>query len=126
MATLHPPLNGLSIGRHDLQARILGWHTVGSCRVSVNDPSHFSASGSYNALGRSGTFDLKLDLTDEDPTVPSGPCTVTNAGQTFSGTYTRNGTEISFASMDHGVTISPDGQNVILEAKGYPKVRILA
>ncbi|MGC2405476.1 MAG: hypothetical protein WA431_03620 [Candidatus Cybelea sp.] len=125
MATLHPPLNGLSVAKHDLQARVLGWHTVGSCNITVNDPYHFAASGRYNALGRSGTFDLKLDLTDEDPTVLSGPCTVTNAGQTFSGTYTRNGMEISFATSDHKVTISPDGQDVILEASGYPKVRIL-
>ncbi|MFY9632655.1 MAG: hypothetical protein WAJ94_13705 [Candidatus Cybelea sp.] len=126
MATLHPPLNGLSVDKHDLQARVLGWQTVGSCSVTVNDLYHFAASGSYRALGRSGTFDLKLDLTDEDPTVPSGPCTVTNGGQTFSGTYTRNGTQISFATVGYNVTISPEGQNVILEASGYPKVRILA
>src|SRR5271169_5271217 len=98
MATLYPPLDGLSAGKHDLQAHVLGW-----CSVTVNDPFHFAASGSYNALGRSGTFDLRLDLTDEDPAAPSGPCTVTNAGRTFNGTYTRNGSEISFASVDHSV-----------------------
>lgn len=126
MATLYPPLDGLSAGKHDLQAHILGWRTVGFCSVTVNDPFHFAASGSYSALGRSGAFDLRLDLTDEDPAGPSGPCTVTNAGRTFSGTYTRNGTEIAFASADHRVTISPDGQNVLLQVSGYPKVRILA
>lgn len=126
MATLHPPLDGLSAGKHDLQARVLGWHTMGSCSVTLNEPFHFAASGRYNALGRSGTFDLRLDLTDEDAVAPSGPCTVTNAGQTFNGTYTRNGAEISFASSDHSVTISPDGQNVILQVRGYPNVRILA
>ncbi len=126
MATLHPPLNGLSAGQHDLQAHVLGWRTVGSCSVTVNDPFHFAASGSYNVLGRSGTFDLRLDLTDENPAARSGPCTVTNVGQTFNGTYTRNDMEISFAAKDHNVTISPDGLNVILQVSGYPKVRILA
>jgi hypothetical protein len=126
MATLHPPLNGLSAGKHDLQARLLGWHTVGSCSVTVNDPFHFAASGNYNAMGRSGTFDLRLDLTDEDAAASSGPCTVTNAGQTLNGTYSRNGTEISFAAQGQSVTISPDGLNVILQASGLPKVRILA
>ncbi|MGA8575725.1 MAG: hypothetical protein WB609_08600 [Candidatus Cybelea sp.] len=126
MATLHPPLDGLSAGKHDVQAHVLGWRTVGSCSVTVNDPFQFAASGSYNVLGRSGTFDLRIDLTDKVAAATSGPCAVTNAGQTFYGTYTRKGTEISLASTDHSVTISPDGQNVILEVSGYPKVRILA
>jgi hypothetical protein len=126
MATLHPPLDGLSAGKHDLQAHVLGWHSVGSCSITMNDPFHFAASGSYDALGRSGTFDLRLDLTDEDAVAPSGPFTVANTGQTFNGTYTRNGTEISFAAKGYNVTISPDGRNVILQMSGYPKVRILA
>jgi len=126
MATLHPPFNGLSAGKHDLQASLLGWHSIGSCTVTVNDPFHFAASGSYNALGHKGTFDLRLNLTDEDPAALSGPCTITNAGQTFNGAYSRSGTEISFAAKDHSVTTSPDGQNVILHVSGYPKVRILA
>ncbi len=126
MATLHPPLNGLSAGKHDLQARVAGWHAVGSCNITINEPFHFAASGNYNVLGRKGTFDLRLDLTDENPAAPSGSCTVTNAGQSFNGTYTRSGAEISFTTGESSVTISPDGQNVILQVSGYPKVRILA
>lgn len=126
MATLHPPFDGLSIGKHDLQASLLGWHTVGWCMVSVNDDYHFSASGNYKALGHSGTFDLSLALTDENHTAPSGPCTLTNAGRTLSGTYNRNGSEISFVAKDHSVTASSDGQNVLLQVKGYPKFRVLA
>ena len=126
MATLHPPLNGLSIDNHDLQANVLGWRKVGSCSITVNDPYHFAASGSYNVLGRSGTFDLKLDLSDEDPTGSSGPCTLAYGGKTFSGTYTRNGTAMVFAAADYSLKMSPDGQNVVLEVSGYPKVRILA
>src|SRR5215475_2630145 len=126
MATLHPPFNELSLGQHDIQASLLGWHTVGSCTVTVNEPFHFAASGSYNALGHKGTFDMRLDITDEDAAATTGPCTITNAGQTLSGTYTRTGAQISFSARDHSLTASFDGQNVILQVSGYPKVRVLA
>jgi len=126
MATLHPPFNALSAGKHDIQASLLGWHTVGSCMVTVNEPFHFAASGDYNALGHKGAFNIRLDLTDEDPAAPSGPCTIANAGQIVNGTYTRSATQISFAAKDHSVTASLDGKNVILQVSGYPKVRILA
>lgn len=126
MATLYPPFDGLSTGKHDLQVSLLGWHTVGTCVVTVNEPFHFAASGNYDALGHKGTFDLRLDLTDEDPAAPSGPCTITNAGQALTGTYTRTGTQMSFAAKDHSVTASLDGKNVSLQVSGYPKARVLA
>ena len=125
MATLHPPLDGLSAGKHDLQVSLLGWHTVGSCTIAVNDPFHFDASGSYDAMGKKGTFDMKLALTDQDPAASSGPCKISNDGQTFDATYVRNGNEISFTARDHSITVSPDGNNVLMQVRGFPKFRIL-
>ena len=126
MTTLHPPFNELSAGKHDIQASLLGWRTVGSCMVTVNEPFHFAVLGKYDALGHKGAFDLRLDLPDEDPAAPNGPCTITNEGQILNGKYTRTGTQISFAAKNHSVSASPDGRNVILQVKGYPKIRILA
>lgn len=126
MATLDPPFDGLGPGNHTLQASLLGWHNVGSCVVSVSDKFNFAASGKFSAVGHSGTFDLRLALTDHDENAPSGPCTVTNAGATITGKYTRSGSQISFSDGQHQIVASPDGKNVILQIAGYPKVRILA
>ena len=73
MATLHPPFSGLTPGKHTLQVSLLGWHTVGSCSITANDDFHFAASGSYDALGHKGTFDIALTLTDKNPDATSGP-----------------------------------------------------
>lgn len=56
----------------------------------------------------------------------SGPCEVTNAGQTLTGTYSKLGSTITFSDKDHTIAASPDGANVILQVAGYPKGRILA
>lgn len=125
MATLDPPLKSLSLSQHDLQISLLGWHKVGSCTITTNDDFHFSASGSYNAMGHSGSFNIALELTDHNPAASTGPCKVTNAGQTVTGTYTRTGQSISFSDGHHSVTVSPDGKNVVLQVSGYPKARIL-
>ncbi len=125
MATLDPPFAGLGVGKHALQIALLGWHNVGSCTITRNDEYHFAANGKYNVLGKSGTFDFTMTLTDENPTASSGPCTITNAGQTLEGTYTRIGSAITFTDRRHSITASPDGQSVVLEVAGYPKARIL-
>lgn len=126
MATLDPPFDGLSIGKHKLQISLLGWHDVGECEVKVNDKFHFSATGNFNALGHKGTFDMQLALTDKNPTSPTGPCTVSNGGQAFNGTYIRSGSTITFSDGQHNISASPDGKNVLLVVSGYPKARILA
>jgi hypothetical protein len=89
VATLHPPFSGLEPGKHNLQLSLLGWHTVGSCSITANDDYHFAASGSYDALGHKGTFEIALTLTDKNPDAASGPCIVTNGGQTVTGTYSK-------------------------------------
>ncbi|MGA9943938.1 MAG: hypothetical protein WBE79_06595 [Candidatus Cybelea sp.] len=126
MATLHPPFSGLTPGKHNLQVSLLGWHTVGSCSITANDDHHFAASGSYDALGHKGTFEIALTLTDKNPDAASGPCIVTNRGQTVTGTYSKDGSTISFSDEDHTIRASADGQNVILQIGGYPKGRIVA
>ncbi len=126
MATLHPPFSGLKPGKHTLQVSLLGWHTVGSCSITANDEFHFAASGSYDALGHKGTFDIALTLTDKNPDATSGPCTVTYAGQTITGTYSKSGSTISFSDKDHTIRASADGENVIVQLGGYPKGRIVA
>ncbi|MBV9232560.1 MAG: hypothetical protein JO030_00845 [Candidatus Eremiobacteraeota bacterium] len=126
MATLDPPFGGLKTGTHALQIGMLGWHDVGSCNITRNDDYHFAAKGSYDVFGKSGTFDFTMTLTDQNPAATSGPCTVTNAGQTLQGTYTRVGSAITFTDGRHSITALPDAASVILEVAGYPKARIVA
>lgn len=126
MATLDSVFGGLKMGNHDLEVSFLGWHRVGSCTITVNSQYEFAATGSYSAMGRSGNFGIDLKLTDQNPTATSGPCTVTNAGQTLVGTYSKSGSTISFSDNDHTVTATLDSANVVLQVSGYPKGRILA
>jgi hypothetical protein len=126
MATLDSIFGGLKLGQHDLQVSLLGWHRVGSCTITVNGPFEFAASGSYNAMGHSGTFAIDLKLTDKNPSAVGGPCSVTNGGQTLTGTYTKNGSTITLSDSSHSVSASLDSGNVILQVTGYPKGRIVA
>jgi hypothetical protein len=124
MATLALTFNTLSTATHDLQASMLGWHKVGSCTITANSPYQFAANGNYSVLGQSGTFDLTLSLDDNNPTSTTGPCTIVNAGKTLTGTYTLNGTTLTFTDGTHTVAVSPDPGGVILAVSGYPKARI--
>lgn len=128
MATIDPPFGKLSLGNHALQASLplIGWKTLGQCTITKNDSYTFAASGSYNALGHSGTFDFTLVLPDKNPSATSGPCTITMSGHTIKGSYTRTGSSISFADNEHSISASPDsGKNVALQVSGYPKARIV-
>jgi hypothetical protein len=126
MATFHPPFGGVKAGGHRLRVSFLGWHDVGECNITVNDDFHFAATGRYDALGHKGTFDLRLTLTDQNATSSSGPCTVSSAGQTYNGTYSKSGSAITLSDGHHSLTASPDGTNVLLQVAGYPKARIVA
>ena len=127
MATLAPPFDRLSAGTtYQVQASMFGWRTVGSCTVSESAPFRFTANGSYDVMGRRGSFDLALVLTDEDRSAASGPCSVTALGQSEPGTYTRSGDAITFEGVGRRVTASPDADNgVLLKIGGFPDVRIV-
>jgi hypothetical protein len=125
MATLSSITGNLKAGQHDLQVSFfLGWHKVGTCSIQTNSQYEFSASGNYSVLGHNGNFNVDLKLTDKNPSATSGPCTVTNAGQTTVGTYQSTGTSIVFSGDGHTVTVSADASGVTLEVAGYPKGRI--
>lgn len=124
MATLVRTFGTLTTDTHDLQASLLGWKNVGSCRVTVNSPYAFAASGSYDVLGRRGTFDLELRLDDGDPTAVTGPCTIASGDRRSTGTYTSDGTSMTFSDGEHTVVASIEPGGVILAISGYPKVRI--
>ncbi len=126
MATLDSIFGGLKLGQHDLQVSLLGWHRVGSCTITINEQFEFAASGSYDVMGRSGSFSINLKLTDRNPAATSGPCSVTNGGRTLTGTYTKSESAISFSDGEHTVNASMDSGNVILQISGYPKGRIVA
>lgn len=126
MATLNSILGSLNLGQHDLQVNLLGWRSVGSCTITVNGEYEFAASGSYNVMGRSGSFNIGLKLTDEDAAATSGPCSLTNGGQTILGTYTTSGSTITLSNNNRTEKVSIDSGNVILEVSGYPKGRIVA
>ncbi|TMI99149.1 MAG: hypothetical protein E6G97_23620 [Alphaproteobacteria bacterium] len=62
---------------------------VGIFRVgqgSFEDFKQFQTSfdGSYNAFGQSGTFDIKLLLSDQNAGAAHGPCAITLNGKTDS------------------------------------------
>ena len=124
MATLTQIFGTLTSAAHDLQASILGWKNIGSCRVTANSQFEFAAQGSYEVLGRRGTFDLRLRLDDGDPSAITGPCTIANAGQTSTGTYNVSGTSLIFSDGEHTVVASIDPGGVVLAIGGYPKLRI--
>jgi hypothetical protein len=124
MASLAQTFNTLSIATHDLQASMLGWHKVGSCQITVNSPYAFSAKGDYNVLGHSGTFDFSMTLDDNDATSTTGSCTILNAGKSLKGTYTQNGSTLTFTDGTHTIAVSPDSGGVLLAVSGYPKARI--
>jgi hypothetical protein len=77
-------------------------------------------------MGRSGTFDINLKLTDQNPSATTGPCSITNGGQTLAGTYTKTGSALSFSAKEHSINAAADSANVILQLSGYPKARIMA
>jgi len=55
--------------------------------------------GSYSAFGQSGTFDIKLLLTDKDAGATKGPCTITLNGKTDSAaTYDADGTTLTITT----------------------------
>jgi hypothetical protein len=126
VATLTSILGVLALGQHVLQVNLLGWRNAGSCKITVNQDFEFAASGSYSVMGRSGTFDISLKLTDEDPSAVSGACSITNGGQTLAGKYTKTGSVLTFSAKQHSITASTDSGNVILQLSGYPKARIVA
>jgi len=126
VATLDSIFGALKLGQHDLQMSVLGWRNVGSCTITVNSDFEFAASGSYAMMGHNGTFDVNLKLTDEAPAATTGPCSVTNGGQTLAGTYTKTASALSFSAKDKSIEASTDSGNVILRLSGYPKARIVA
>jgi len=127
MATLDPPLGRLAVGTtYKLQANLFGWRTVGSCTVTESSPFRFAASGDYDVMGRRGDFDLALALSDENATATSGPCTVSALGRNESGTYRRDGDQITFQGAGQRITVSPgDEDAVLLGIGGFPEVRIV-
>ena len=124
MATLVQTFGTLTTGTRELQVSVLGWRNVGSCQVTVNSSYEFAARGSYDVLGRQGTFDLKLRLDDANPAATTGPCTIANDGRDASGTYVSSGTSMTFSDGEHTVIASVEPGGVILAIGGYPKVRI--
>jgi hypothetical protein len=126
VATIGSVFGGLKLGPHELQVSLLGWHKAGSCTITVNGDFEFAASGYYNVMGQSGKFDIGLKLTDETPEATTGPCSITNGGQTLAGTYTKTESALSFSASEQSVKASTDSGNVILQIKGYPKGRIIA
>jgi hypothetical protein len=119
VANLTQTLGTLANGSHALQISFFGWHNVGSCETAVAAYT-FSAKGTYNALGHSGSFDFSLELTDQSATSTSGPCRVINGGQTTPGTYTSDGTSITFSDAQHTITASAGSGGIQLSVQGFP------
>jgi hypothetical protein len=60
----------------------LGVFQVGSGSFPAFSDFQTQFAGSYSALGQSGTFNIAISLTDQNPASASGPCQVTLNDQT--------------------------------------------
>ena len=127
MATLTPPFERLVPGAtYTFQAKMFGWHTVGTCTVTESSPFRFAASGAYDVMGKRGDFDLALELGDRDAGAASGPCTIVGPGVRESGTYARSGDAITFEGAGRTVTVSPaENGGVAVRINGLPEGRIV-
>ncbi|HEX4410751.1 MAG TPA: hypothetical protein VH206_18425 [Xanthobacteraceae bacterium] len=74
----------------------LGFFQVGSGSFSFFSDYQSQFSGTYSALGNSGTFAITLNLTDQDAASTSGPCHIMlNAQTDNAATYAVDGDKLS-------------------------------
>lgn len=94
-------------GPHSGALRIfLGFFDIGSGMFGSFSDFAAKFAGSYDAMGQSGTFTINVALTDQNPTSPSGPCTITLNGKTDSAaTYQTNGAKLTVTSTLNGAPL---------------------
>jgi len=87
-------------GPHTGQLKIDLWSwQVGSGAFGAFGDFNCKFTGSYSALGQSGTLILGLALTDQNPASASGPCTVTLNDKTDSAArYQANGEKLTITT----------------------------
>jgi hypothetical protein len=60
----------------------VGFFNVGKGTFPAFGQFEATFDGSYSAFGQSGTFDIKLLLSDKNAGAPNGPCAITLNGKT--------------------------------------------
>ena len=98
-----------------LQAKIIGYTTIGSAEFENVDTNEFKVHGSYNVLGHQGSFDLSLVVTGDGAgsinlNGSSYPCTFTTSGSNLFVHFNEGTKAISveMACWDNGLWISGD------------------
>jgi hypothetical protein len=88
------------IGPHAGTLKIyFGIFQIGSGKFSAFSDFQTDFAGSYNALGKSGTFTIAINLTDQDPASTSGPCKVTLNGKSDNAaTYQVSGQKLALTT----------------------------
>ncbi|HVZ53780.1 MAG TPA: hypothetical protein VG986_17565 [Pseudolabrys sp.] len=82
------------VGTHSGDLKIwVALFDIGSGQFKNFGDYQMEFQGSYDFAGQSGSFDIAVSLTDQQPNSPSGPCTVTLNGNTDTGAHyqTQNG-----------------------------------
>jgi hypothetical protein len=91
---------GPHFGTHADPLKIcVGFFQVGSGTFTVFNDREVDFAGSYQAFGQTGTFTIRIRLTDSNPAAVSGPCEVTLNGSTdVSAKYEVHGAKLTIAT----------------------------
>ena|ERR1051325_996605 len=77
----------------------VGFFNVGNGTFPAFAPFEATFDGSYSAFGQSGTFDIKLLLSDQNAGATKGPCTITLNGKTDSAAqYQADGSKLTITT----------------------------
>jgi hypothetical protein len=77
----------------------VGIFQVGSGTFKTFNDAEVDFAGSYQAFGQSGTFTIRIRLTDANPAATSGPCEITlNAKSDAAAKYAVDGTKLTITT----------------------------
>lgn len=87
---------GPHFGSHNGSLKIyVGFFQVGSGAFTLFNDGEIDFAGSYQAFGQTGTFTIRIQLTDSSPAAVSGSCEVTlNASADATAQYEVHGTKL--------------------------------
>jgi hypothetical protein len=129
MATIPTYLaRGTAVGqKQTVKTKKVVWLPVGDGVVSACSDFVISVDGKINVVVYSGPLNIRLQLTDEDPTAQSGPCVLQlNSHTDESAIYQANGKVLTVAAVLGGqkqnISISPCNGGTQTECKLFGRV----
>jgi len=102
------PYFGTHAGTLEISLQMfIGQFDVGAGSFTLFTDTEVDFTGSYSALGYSGTFIISIKLTDGKPAATSGPCSVTlNTSTDTAATYEVNGAQLTIATKLNPTAVS--------------------